>query len=80
MNRQSVLSLLVITLTLLGFGPTPAAPAAQSKPTVIVSPREASWMETLAAREVRRYIYLRTGRLLPMVTEPKGALPRETSS
>ena len=33
-------------------------------------------MEKLAAREVRRYIYLRTGRLLPMMTEPKGALPK----
>lgn len=32
-------------------------------------------MEKLAAREVRRYIYLRTGRLLPLMTEPKGALP-----
>ena len=32
-------------------------------------------MEQLAACEVRRYIYLRTGRLLPMITEPKGALP-----
>ena len=33
-------------------------------------------METLAAREVRRYVYLRTGRLLPMRTEPKGALAK----
>jgi hypothetical protein len=40
-----------------------------------VSPREASWLEQLAAREVRRYVYLRTGRLLPMMTEPTGALP-----
>jgi len=33
-------------------------------------------MERLAAREVRRYVYLRTGRLLPMMTEPKSALPK----
>jgi len=32
-------------------------------------------MEQLAAREVRRYVYLRSGRLLPMRTEPKGTLP-----
>ena len=62
-------------MSVLGFSPTPAATAAQPKPAIIVSPREASWMEQLAAREVRRYIYLRTGRLLPMMTEPKGALP-----
>ena len=30
-------------------------------------------MEQLAAREVRRYVYLRTGVLLPMVTEAKAA-------
>ena len=41
-----------------------------------MSPRGASQMETLAAREVRRYVYLRTGRLLPMLTEPKGMLPK----
>ncbi len=33
-------------------------------------------MEKLAAREVRRYVYLRTGSLLPIMTEQKGALPR----
>ena len=33
-------------------------------------------MEQLAAREVRRYVYLRTGRLLPMMTERAGALPK----
>jgi hypothetical protein len=32
-------------------------------------------MEQFAAREVRRYVYLRTGRLLPMITESKGTLP-----
>ncbi len=32
----------------------------------IISPSGASGLETLAAREVRRYIYLRTGRLLPI--------------
>ena len=73
MNRQPIL--LALCLSVLGLSPTPAATAAQPKPAIIVSPRDASWMEQLAAREVRRYVYLRTGRLLPMMTEPKGALP-----
>jgi hypothetical protein len=37
-------------------------------PAVILTPAKASPLETLAAREVRRYTYLRTGRLLPVVT------------
>ncbi len=41
--------------------------AAESEPVCIVSPRDASVLETLAAREVRRYVYLRTGKLLPIV-------------
>jgi hypothetical protein len=32
-------------------------------------------MEQLAAREVRRYVYLRTGRRLPIMTEPQGTFP-----
>jgi hypothetical protein len=75
MNRQSIVFLLGVSLSVLGFSPNPVATAVQPKPDVIVSPREASWMEQLAAREVRRYVYLRTGRLLPMMTEPQGALP-----
>jgi hypothetical protein len=39
---------------------------------MIVSPRDASWMEQLAAREVRRYIYLRTGRRPAIVSEAEG--------
>lgn len=36
-------------------------------PTVVVSPEAAS-SEVLAGKEVRRYVYLRTGSLLPLVT------------
>ena len=36
--------------------------------TTIVSPENASPLEKLAAREVRRYFYLRTGELAPVVT------------
>jgi hypothetical protein len=75
MNQHSILFLLGATLSVWGFSPTSSATAAPPRPAIIVSPREASWMEQLAAREVRRYVYLRTGRLLPMMIEPKGALP-----
>jgi hypothetical protein len=51
-----------------------AQPATVSfRETVIQSPTEGALMEKLAAREVRRYLYLHTGRLLPVVTEsPSG--------
>ena len=38
-----------------------------SSPTRIVCPTDGSAMEMLAAREVRRFWYLRTGNLLPIV-------------
>ncbi len=34
---------------------------------VILSPQQASFLETLGAREVRRYVYQRTGQLLPVI-------------
>jgi malectin (di-glucose binding ER protein) len=48
-------------------GLVPGAEAAPPERAAIVSPREASFPEILAAREVRRYLYLRTGRLLEIV-------------
>ena len=52
------LVLLCLTLTsMAGHGAIP----------VIVSPPAASANETLAAREIQRYLYLRTGRLCPIV-------------
>ncbi len=75
MKRQFILRPLGITLCVFGLSAIPAASAAQSKPTTIVSPQAASWMEQLAAHEVRRYIYLRTGLVLPMITESAAALP-----
>ena len=47
--------------------PTLVPAKGSEKETIIGYPREASALETLAAHEVRRYIYLRTGRLLPLV-------------
>jgi len=38
---------------------------------LIVTPKDASPLETLAAREIRRYVYLRTGALSPIATLPR---------
>jgi len=44
----------------------------------IVSPSDATAVEDLAAKEVRRYVYLRTGKLLPIVAS-KDRLPAKTT-
>ncbi|MFO8013307.1 MAG: malectin domain-containing carbohydrate-binding protein [Phycisphaerae bacterium] len=44
-----------------------APPPPAARPTTIVVSRDADPLEVLAAREVRRYVYLRTGRVLPIV-------------
>ena len=54
----------------LGFLFSPLSPAV-ARETVIILPDNPSADETLAAREVRRYVYLRTGGLLPILTGPK---------
>jgi len=62
MHRQLTLA------ALLFCGFTSAAPiGAEAREVVIASPAGASGLETLAAREVLRYAYLRTGRLLEIV-------------
>jgi hypothetical protein len=45
------------------LGLTNPCKAADASPSIIISPN-ASKLETLAAREIRRYVYLRTGKLL----------------
>jgi hypothetical protein len=70
--RQTILRTLAaaaVAATLACSG-TPA-PAAAGGPAVVV-PADASRLETLAAREIARYVYLRTGTLLPVVA---GAAP-----
>ena len=55
-----------------GLGvPAAAAPGPESllEPAAIVSPASASPLEALAAREVRRYFYVRTGVVLPIFGE-----------
>ena len=44
-----------------------AVSAAPNPPAAVVCPAKAGFSEHLAAREIRRYVYLRTGQLLPIV-------------
>ncbi len=64
MNRTSPLFLAIVSLGLVLPG---HASSAAARTEAILSPRDASFMETLAAHEVRRYTYLRTGKLLPIL-------------
>jgi hypothetical protein len=47
--------------------PIAGASAGEDSAAVIVCPAEASHLERLAAKEIRRYVYLRSGGLLPIV-------------
>ena len=60
---------LVFTAVLLRAVPVFSSEGAlaSGEKAAIVCPTNASVLETLAAREIRRYVYLRTGRLLPVV-------------
>jgi len=49
-----------------------ASPSAGLEPVAVVSPADVSSLEAFAAREVRRYVYVRTGRLLPIQGETSG--------
>ena len=44
-----------------------AARAESAAPVAVVCDKDASFAEKLASKEVRRYVYLRTGKLLPIV-------------
>jgi alpha-glucuronidase len=69
--RRSTLCLSAAVLISAVLAPT--AFAEESPAVTIVTAAGASPLETLASRELRRYVYLRTGRL-PTVSVP-GALP-----
>jgi hypothetical protein len=60
------------------FSSVSAAWTSAGTPQAVVAAPEASFAERLAAREIRRYYFLRTGRLLPLTTWkddfPAGAL------
>ncbi|MDQ1255495.1 MAG: hypothetical protein QG656_86, partial [Candidatus Hydrogenedentes bacterium] len=51
----------MMAVFIVGLGWQGSAAAVDMVKPVIVSPADASWMEQLAAREVRRYLYVRTG-------------------
>lgn len=57
-----------VLLLLAGFSWPGPVSLARAQELSIVTPRNASWLETLAAKEVRRYVYARTGRLAPLVS------------
>ena len=46
--------------------PITSASARGKSETVIVCPPDATYLERLAAKEIRRYVYLRTGEVLPL--------------
>ena len=64
MSRQHVVVLLVGLAMLCGV--LPAATAGDGEGEIVCA-KDASFFEELAAREVRRYVYVRTGKLLPVV-------------
>jgi len=64
MPRYSIIPLFVVLLSLL-FGPT-SCPAAGK--VTIVEPAKADPLEHLAARELRRYLYLRADALVPIAS------------
>jgi hypothetical protein len=49
------------------------ARAEAAAPAAVVCAKAAPFAEKLAAKEVRRYVYLRTGKLLPIVNDLKAA-------
>ena len=57
----------LIVLMLTGCQRLQSNEAEQAGRAIIVISPEASALERLAAKEVRRYLYLRTGRLLPVI-------------
>jgi hypothetical protein len=72
-----VTTALLLTLALpgpalaAGQGPDSEEPARELRKAWIAIATDAGPLEDLAAREIRRYVYLRTGRLLPIVRTPR---------
>ena len=72
--RPSTRSLLVAFVASVAPALAYAVPATAPplEPAAVVCRAEASGLEAFAAREVRRYVYVRTGRLLPIRPEATG--------
>ena len=67
----------VAVLTMVAALAGGCAGGGMTKATAIFCPPDASAREVLAAREARRYVYLRTGTLLPI--ERSASLPADAS-
>jgi len=66
----------VTILSVLGaFAPGAFPQARAETQALIVCPKGASYLEELAAREIRRYVYVRTGELVPVAREMPGDRP-----
>src|ERR1035441_7495470 len=61
---RKTLAIYTAAISLLALSCVPEVGAAQRLPKVIVIRPDASELECLAANEVRRYVYLRTGRVM----------------
>lgn len=75
--RFLMLAVLFVSLAVIGCSANHQTEVDVSTVTII-SPSDATTAECLAAQEVRRYVYLRTGKLLPIVHSGKN-LPSKTS-
>jgi len=74
MFKQLALAVGLSACVILGIGRAESTDV----PAAVVCPRGGSFAQRLAAREIRRYVYVRTGKLLPIVSEidsaPQGGL------
>ncbi len=73
----STVALVFMLLVSTGCTPGTADVSVAVDAVTIVSPKDATEAEHLAAKEIRRYLYLRTGKLLPIV-QSDGKLPSKT--
>jgi len=72
------LALLTLPLILISCHTSETDVSTVADDVTIVSPSDATAAENLAAKEIRRYLYLRTGKLLPIV-QSKDKLPSKTA-
>jgi len=80
LRSTSLLTLALLSLLLISIScqTSETGVSTVADDVTIVSPSDATTAERLAAKEIRRYLYLRTGKLLPIV-QSKNKLPSKTS-
>src|SRR3990170_2954116 len=66
-TETTILVLVLAFLLIFGYGISGARTSSSAGGVTIVCPSDASPAEKLAAKEIRRYLYLRTGKLVPIV-------------